>query len=330
MGNVLSICKELTDFWNKCSYGILRNGKLTNVPTAEYFDEYFRLMSPEQFKQYKGGICYDFVEFGDWFLSQHNIPFEKYYMYTNIPTEDTHTFIIIPYENEFIYIEGSFKDLTADGHSVRLFDTRTGIFQFIAINMFKENDNYKLSKFNYWVWKYTEHPPYGCDAQTFTTYTTQGEPIYEGTSINPMNIKSIKLRRANPSDVSNIYKWTMDTIDKKWWNEETYRLIKRDAWESIHKTRMVMLDGKTIGMVTAYNYTYDKEPGFWYIAEIYLVESYRGQGMGRALLQNEIDKHDKLLLQVNKDNFHAINLYKSLGFKTVYETDESYEMVLRK
>ena len=141
---------------------------------------------------------------------------------------------------------------------------------------------------------------------------------------------NISLRKATSADVPNIYKWTMDTIDKKWWNDETYRLIKKDAWESVHKTRMICDDDKTIGMITAYNYTYNDEPGYWYIAEIYLIPEYRGLGIGKAILENELKNHDKFVLQVNKENDHAIELYKSLGFETVYETDDSYEMTLIK
>ena len=36
---------------------------------------------------------------------------------------------------------------------------------------------------------------------------------------------NISLRKATSADVPNIYKWTMDTIDKKWWNDETYLII---------------------------------------------------------------------------------------------------------
>ena len=141
---------------------------------------------------------------------------------------------------------------------------------------------------------------------------------------------NISLRKATSADVPNIYKWTMDTIDKKWWNDETYRLIKKDAWESVHKTRMICDNDKTIGMITAYNYTYNNKPGYWYIAEIYLIPEYRGLGIGKAILENEFKNHDKFVLQVNKNNDHAIELYKSLGFETVYETDDSYEMVIEK
>lgn len=275
-----------------------------------------------------GGICYDFVEFGDYYLSVHNIIFEKYYIYTNIPNGDTHTFIIVPFKDSYLYIEGAFKDLVCDGKSIRMFKSRLDIFKFITGHMFLANDNYSLKRFKYWVWKYGGHPTYGCDAETFTRYTTQTEPVYEGVAKNMSML--IKLQKSTSSDVSNIYKWTMDTIDKKWWNEDTYKLIKKDAWESIHKTRMVTLANKTIGMITAYKYTYNSEPGFWYIAEIYLIPEYRGKGIGRAILKNEISKHSKLLLQVNKTNLHAIKLYRSLGFEIVYENDESYEMILRK
>ncbi len=324
---ILNFLNILTHFWERCSYGIVVNGELHSIPSTEYFDEFYRSLTPQQFVKYHGGICYDYVTFGDYFLGQHNIEFEKFYMYTNTPENDTHTFIIVPLLDGYAYIEGAFKYLVDKGINIKIFPTKTDIFQFIAENMFVGNDNDTLSEFRYWVWRYDKNPPYGCNARTFTTYVTQGEPIYEGTVVNDFTI--VKLRGATSKDVPNIYKWTMETIDKEWWTPETFRLIKRDAWESIHKTDMVVVNGKTVGMVTAYNYTYNNEPNFWYIAEIYLIPEYRGQGIGKALLEREIQNHNKLLLQVNKDNTHAFELYKSLGFKIVYESDTTYEMVLR-
>lgn len=203
--------------------------------------------------------------------------------------------------------------------------------------MFWSNNNYlKYGTIEYYVWEYEGHPPFGSDYIECMEYFSQGQPIYEGVATNKITT-NISLVKATPTDVSSIYKWTMDTIPKKWWNDDTYKLIKRDAWESVHKTRMIYLrdtedisPNEPIGMITAYKYTYKDEPGWWYIAEIYLTENYRGMGIGGDVLEYEIANHDKLLLQVDKDNKHAIELYKSLGFETVYETDNSYEMTLIK
>lgn len=331
--NTLNICKELFDIWKNCRYGIPAKGKIKDVPSAKYFYKHYKLLSPEQFIEYNGGVCWDYVEFGDWLLSNNNVKFHKYYISMNTENNDTHTFILVEYGNKYLYIESSFKLL----EGIYEVDNIEDVIDMITSGMFAVNNNYlKYKKINYYVWEYEGHPPYGSDCIECMEYFSQGEPIYEDVAIS--NIKAtISLKKATHSDVSSIYKWTMETIDKKWWNDETFRLIKKDAWESIHKTRMIYLNdtenispSTLIGMLTAYNYTYNGEPNYWYIAEIYLIEDFRGMEIGKAILINEIRKHDKLLLQVNKNNDHAIDLYLSLGFEVVYETDESYEMVLIK
>jgi ribosomal protein S18 acetylase RimI-like enzyme len=331
--NTLNICKELFDIWKNCRYGIPVKGKIKDVPSAKYFDKHYKFLSPEQFIEYGGGVCWDYVEFGDWLLSNNNVKFHKYYISTDTEDNDTHTFILVEYQNKYLYIESSFKLL----EGIYEVDNIEDVIDMITSEMFTINNNYlKYKRINYYVWEYEGHPPYGSNYIKCMEYFSQGEPIYEDTVISDYTI-TVTLKKATSADVSSIYKWTMDTIDRKWWNNETFRLIKRDAWESIHKTRMIYLKdiesispSEPIGMLTAYNYTYDGEPNYWYIAEIYLIEDFRGMGIGKAILTNEIRKHNKLLLQVNKNNNHAIELYKSLGFETVYETDESYEMVLEK
>ena len=89
---------------------------------------------------------------------------------------------------------------------------------------------------------------------------------------------------------------------------------------------MIMYNDDTIGMLT----TYTVDDGYWYIDEIYIIEEYRGRGIGRALLEKEISEHDKLSLKVAKDNTSAFKLYQSLGFEVYDETDYSYDMKLDK
>lgn len=333
MDKILSICKQLLCMWSNCSYGIPIDGKIEDIPSPKYFDKHYKLLSPEQFMKYGGGVCWDYVEFGNEFLTNANIKFHKYYISTDTIDNDTHTFILVEYNNKYLYIESSFKLL----EGIYEVDNLQEVVKMITNKMFWMNNNYlKYETISYYVWEYTGHPSFGSNYIECMKYFTQGQPIYEAEAINRIDT-NISLVKATPADVSSIYKWTMDTIPKKWWNDETYRLIKRDAWESIHKTRMIYLENvenitpkEPIGMITAYKYTYKDEPGWWYIAEIYLMEDFRGMGIGRDVLEYEISNHNKLLLQVDKDNEHAIELYTSLGFETVYETDDSYEMILRK
>lgn len=66
--------------------------------------------------------------------------------------------------------------------------------------------------------------------------------------------------------------------------------------------------------------------GFIYYSDIYdrieinqfeIDEKNRNKGKGKYLLQNLIDKEKKdITLEVKKDNFSAINVYKSKGFET--------------
>ena len=136
----------------------------------------------------------------------------------------------------------------------------------------------------------------------------------------------IYLRPATDSDIPNMFKWEMESIDKRLQNDpKVIQYIKNDAKESVWKTRMIMCGENTIGMLTAYY-----KDGYWYIGEIYLINEFRGKGIGSKLLRDEISQHDKLSLQVAKDNKGAFKLYKSLGFEVYDETDYSYHMRLIK
>jgi ribosomal protein S18 acetylase RimI-like enzyme len=91
---------------------------------------------------------------------------------------------------------------------------------------------------------------------------------------------------------------------------------------------MILDSGKPIGMITSYQL--GKEYGNdWYIGEIYLDKKYRGQGLGRKIMEDEIRDHDSIRLNVYKSNEHAINLYKSLGFKVTEDSDGRYIMRLK-
>lgn len=141
----------------------------------------------------------------------------------------------------------------------------------------------------------------------------------------------VTLRNATKDDIDNMFKWEMESIDKDNRNDpKIIKCIEKDVQESIKITKMIIYNGKTIGMFT----TDRLEPGsdYWYIGEIYIVKEYRNKGIGTALLKDEISKHDKIKLQVAQSNHGAMKLYKSLGFEITDRNDENklYVMTLDK
>ena len=101
--------------------------------------------------------------------------------------------------------------------------------------------------------------------------------------------------------------------------------IIQDSIDSVDHTRIILSDDVPIGILQAYPLE-----GYWYIGAIYLIDEYRGQGIGRAVLEHEIENHDDMVICLNvyKSNSHAIQLYVSLGFEITEDDDNRYIMKL--
>ena len=145
----------------------------------------------------------------------------------------------------------------------------------------------------------------------------------------------VSLVPATMSDVPNMEEWEYECMKNAYPNREIPESevdklkteLHQDAIDSVHKTRMIQYDYETIGMLTAYKVLDDQ---YWFIAEIYLIEEYRGKGIAKYILKNEIDQHDKLILNVYQNNKHAIELYESLGFEITQDGDGRFIMELDK
>ena len=84
------------------------------------------------------------------------------------------------------------------------------------------------------------------------------------------------------------------------------------------------------GFVTV---TYNRDTSFGEIEMLYLLEEYRGQGIGTELLRAMMDALERegvrqVSLSVQKGN-PAVRLYRRVGFRIVRETEEEYIMVDR-
>lgn len=166
-------------------------------------------------------------------------------------------------------------------------------------------------------------------------YGVINKPIQEGKYDVPLSLddiileaqlpEGVSLRNATENDTDNMFKWEMESVDKNNRKDpKVIKAIKDDVKESIHDTKMIMYNDQVIGMFTSCMLNGGI---YWYIGEIYIINEHRNKGIGSTLLKNEVDKHNKIKLQVSQSNSSAIKLYKSLGFK-ISETNDKNKMYI--
>ena len=185
----LEVCKDMVADLERYKYGIPENGKIVKGSSKDY-DTKWKLQSPEEFEKNGGGICFDFVEFEEGYLDAYGIKCKKYYMSTNLPDGDCHTFIIVD-DNKggLVYPESSF-DAMAGTHQAK---SKEEIFKMVANGFWKMNDNVnKVNEIKYYVWEFTGHPKYGSNIKQCMEYYSKGEPIFEAYTLKPGRSKPIK------------------------------------------------------------------------------------------------------------------------------------------
>ena len=185
----LEVCKDMVADMESYKYGIPENGRIVNGSEHDY-DTKWKLQSPEEFEKNGGGICYDFVEFEEGYLDAYGIKCKKYFMSTDLPGHDTHTFILVEDgKGGFIYPESSFEKV-AGTHEVKSVEEA---FKMVADGFWKMNDNVnKVNEFKYYVWEYNGHPKYGSNIKQCMEYYSKGEPIFEAYTLKPGKSKPIK------------------------------------------------------------------------------------------------------------------------------------------
>ena len=161
--STMKACEELHDAWSKFDYGIPIDGKIKNVPSAEYFEKNYRFLSPEDFDKYGGGVCWDFVEWGSKFLRDRGIQFHQYYIQTDTPPNyDTHTFLLCKCGKQYIYPESAFGIVDRDMGGVGVFDKFKDVVEYITSMMFECNGNKsRFKEFKYSVQEFYRVPAYG-------------------------------------------------------------------------------------------------------------------------------------------------------------------------
>ena len=165
----------------------------------------------------------------------------------------------------------------------------------------------------------------------------------------------IVIRDARPDDapflakciMAGMHVYDFETEDPK--EEERYKNLvdcelREDLLYTYRNTRVAEIDGKAVGALLSYpgdiykelrektfaelwpeffelhgNSDQETEPGEYYLDSLAVLPAFRGQGIGRKLLQDGIRKgislgYSKVALVADSDMPHLISLYESIGF----------------
>lgn len=98
--------------------------------------------------------------------------------------------------------------------------------------------------------------------------------------------------------------------------------LEKEMLEQGHVFWVVRFNDLDVGYASAY-----KEGGRLWLKKLYVRDEFRGQGLGKALIDNALDHFkseelvsaEELALYVNKDNTPAINYYLRSGFQVEAE-----------
>jgi hypothetical protein len=109
--SILDEIKKFNKLLNSYKYGIPKNGKIGNTSAEDFYKNY-RLESIQEFEKNKGGVCWDFVYYEDYYFKKNfkGVPTKLFYIIIddnkNCPT---HTFLTFSYKSKYYWFESSWS-----------------------------------------------------------------------------------------------------------------------------------------------------------------------------------------------------------------------------
>ena len=167
---IVSLQRQLQDY----KYGVVKNGRLQGMKSAEEWNKYYRYMSPKEFERYHGGACWDYVAYQTEKLMKKGIKFSNYYLeFLDDPDHGTHTITVCVVGRNYVYIESSFKSIAG----VYISDHLDHILDFVLTEMYKLKKCAFSKRHTIRRYKYMMH--YRCDCETFMNWMYSNEVVRE-------------------------------------------------------------------------------------------------------------------------------------------------------
>ena len=158
---ILKLQSLLQDY----DYGVLKNGRIQGMRSAEEWNRYYRYMSPVDFERYHGGACWDYVAYQTEKLTKEGIKFYNYYLeFVDDPDRGTHTITVCELGNMYVYMESSFKAIGG----VYISKSLTHILDFVLTEMYRIKKETFSKK--HIIRRYKHMMKYGIDCEGFMNY----------------------------------------------------------------------------------------------------------------------------------------------------------------
>ena len=145
-------------------------------------------------------------------------------------------------------------------------------------------------------------------------------------SIRRRNIDTVRLRRANPSDILQMRSLEEQATAAAHWTAAQYEaLYSPDAPERIILAASDDLDGATLCGFLIARCLADE----WEIENVVVGAEHRRQGLARCLIQALAEAArtaaaHAIILEVRESNVAAVRLYESIGFTEVGRRKDYY------
>ncbi len=132
----------------------------------------------------------------------------------------------------------------------------------------------------------------------------------------------ILIRKMNLSDISFVYEEEIKIFGKSLGEKTLYNEI---LYNKMSRYFIALVEGKRVAYVGSWLTIPNAE-----ILNLFVVEGYRGQGIGKKLVNKVIEICNKedinmLTLEVRISNKYAIRMYEDIGFKEGIVRKKYYE-----
>jgi GNAT superfamily N-acetyltransferase len=145
-------------------------------------------------------------------------------------------------------------------------------------------------------------------------------PCQETTQESALSPSQILIRRFQPGDEASFKRLNEEWIVRHFVLEEKDREVLGDPAKHIlnagGQILFAVVGGETVGCCALVR----EEPGVYEVAKMAVTEAYRGQGIGRRILEAVVSVAkqmgaSRLYLETNSKLPSATHLYESLGFR---------------